>query len=266
MINIWQFILANLIISIVLTIVLIVVLLVIFRRNAGGLISDYVFDMLFSLADEAFGGLEGLDYGDWIAAVIVFFREKKVVGTLPALVGAWEVSGFVPIGMIPGVGTAIDLIADFTPTCTLIRVKFNKYGIAAKKEEKLRETIKVIEDNKLGIETKECKAKQKKAEEMIKKNNPVGAVQEIEKIEKEFYKSVKEFIANGLNNINRTFGSMRGNQELIEQITPVYNDIAEKVKELNDCIGKEDYAAALAIFAEISDEVNAGLNSIQNAA
>lgn len=80
------------------------------------LIFDYVVDFMLSLVDEAAGGLFGLDWGDWIAAVIIFVYYSKQIGKGWSLFAAWEATNFLPISFIPGV----DILTGMFPAVTAI--------------------------------------------------------------------------------------------------------------------------------------------------
>ena len=60
--------------------VVLIISLIFFRRYFSALIYDFVVDPLLSFADNfiAGAGLIGLDFGDWIAAFLIFKKEKEV--------------------------------------------------------------------------------------------------------------------------------------------------------------------------------------------
>jgi hypothetical protein len=82
---------------------------------------DYVVDGVFSGLDELIGiGETGLDVGDWIGALLIFIRYRKQVHPIWAAVFAWEATGFLPISLIPVVGTGAEWIFNFFPIITIV--------------------------------------------------------------------------------------------------------------------------------------------------
>ena len=72
-------------------ILILIISAIFFRRYFSALISDFVIDPVLSFADELTGlGELGIDFGDWIAAFIIYKREKKISGNFAALLAAWE--------------------------------------------------------------------------------------------------------------------------------------------------------------------------------
>ena len=101
---------------------------------AIALIFDYIGDFLFSFIDTAFGGFAGLDWGDWIIAVIIYVYYSSKVGSGWAFFGALEAAN--PIALIPGIGPFIGFITDLLPTMTGIiamkDIKLNTYILNCK--------------------------------------------------------------------------------------------------------------------------------------
>lgn len=108
-----------------------------FRRYLSALVMDYAIDMGLSFADEAFGGFLGLDIGDLVAAIIIFVHEKRISGTAIAVIVAWEALNFLPLGLIPGIGTGLEWVLNVFPAVTLSRLIFGPY----RKERRLRKKI-----------------------------------------------------------------------------------------------------------------------------
>jgi hypothetical protein len=87
---------------------------------------DYAYDAALSFADEAFGGVIGLDFGDFIAAILMYRGERNRIGALPALFVAWEASNFFPLGLIPFFGTGLEYVLNVFPAATVLNALFNK--------------------------------------------------------------------------------------------------------------------------------------------
>ena len=122
--------------------IILVLSAIFFRRYFSALFSDFVIDPLLSFADLLIAGLGavGLDIGDWIAAFIIYKREKKISGGMVALFAAWEATNFLPISFIPVVGEIVEFFTNFFPAVFISRLLFNKYRPAeAKKKKRLSE-------------------------------------------------------------------------------------------------------------------------------
>ncbi|QQG39997.1 MAG: hypothetical protein HYS81_01125 [Candidatus Aenigmatarchaeota archaeon] len=157
-------------------IVLFVALALVFRRYIETLAYDFLVDGLFSFADNfVFGlGLIGIDIGDWIAAMMIFNKEKKISGTGVGLFLAWEAANLIPLSFIPVVGDTLEIALGFFPAVTLSRMFFNKFG-AAKENISSLETASALKES-LGLDTKKDEEAGNKAVEALKKDDPVQAV------------------------------------------------------------------------------------------
>lgn len=155
---------------------------------AIALIFDYIGDFLISFIDTAFGGFAGLDWGDWIIAVIIYVYYSSKVGSGWAFFGALEAAN--PIALIPGVGPFIGFITDLLPTMT---------GIIAMKDIKLNTYInKIIRRIEIIQSTGEAtKGEEKILEKLQKqqaKHNYVEAIPEAEAVAEALAGTVKAVI------------------------------------------------------------------------
>ena len=132
--------------------------LITLTRYARSVTHDYVYDALLSFADEFLGGLIGFDFGDWAAAILMYRSERSRVGRLPALFIAWEATNFLPIGLIPGVGTVLEVITNLFPAATLTNVLFNKESKARTYRDKLEDVKRVASVLDVTIDAEEAEA------------------------------------------------------------------------------------------------------------
>lgn len=107
------------------------------KQYLNALKGDILYDLALSYLDEAFGGVAGLDVGDFLAAILIYRDQRYVMGFFPTVIASWEATNFFPIGLIPGVGTSLEWALNLIPTTTILTTLFNKQGRA---EEKLQES------------------------------------------------------------------------------------------------------------------------------
>jgi hypothetical protein len=178
--------------------VVLLISLIFFRRYFSALIYDFVVDPLLSFADNfiAGAGLIGLDFGDWIAAFLIFKKEKKITGGPIAMFAAWEATNFLPISLIPVVGEAVEIFFNFFPAVFISRVLFNKFRPAEKKEHKLENEISIAET--LGIKVSKEKKVLKDVQKLIRKSDPVDALKKFKskKPVKEVSSKIREYVDN----------------------------------------------------------------------
>ena len=155
---------------------ILVISFIFFRRYFSALIYDYVVDGGLSFADNFImgAGLIGLDIGDWIAALLIFKKEKKITGGAIAMFAAWEATNFLPVSLIPVVGEAVEVFFNLFPAVFIGRLLFNKFRPAEKKEHKLEKEISIAE--KFGIRVSKEKEVLKKCKKLVNKSDPVEAL------------------------------------------------------------------------------------------
>jgi hypothetical protein len=161
------------------------VLLFVFRKKIGvyftSLAYDYGVDALFSFADNfIYGiGLVGLDIGDWIAASLIFARQKKITGGFVAFIVAWEAANFLPMSLIPGIGEAVEIFFNLFPAVTISYFLFNKENKAKELENNLIQEIGII--NQSGGDAYKAKIHLAEAQKQFEEGNYAIAVGELKK-------------------------------------------------------------------------------------
>jgi len=88
-----------------------------------GSIFETVIDGGFSFADEAIGiGLAGLDVGDWIASILIYLRSRRHAGLFIAIFAAWEATNFLPVSLIPVIGTGVEIFTNIFPCYAVLKI------------------------------------------------------------------------------------------------------------------------------------------------
>jgi hypothetical protein len=155
---------------------------------AVALIFDYVGDLLCSLIDTVFGGVAGLDWGDWIIAVVIYGYYVGKVGNGWAIFGALEAAN--PLALIPGVGPFIGLVTDLMPTMTAI-IAMKDISLS-NQINKIVRRIEIIRST--GESTKGEEKILEKLQELQAKHNYVEAIPEAEAIAQALDGTVKAVI------------------------------------------------------------------------
>ncbi|MFH1317128.1 MAG: hypothetical protein ABII01_06415 [Candidatus Woesearchaeota archaeon] len=181
------------IISIILIIggifVLFLILGFLFRKYFSAFFLDGV-DLVLSFVDEFFGGALMLDWGDWIAAIIIFAKERKITNWWLAVIVAMEAANFIP---------GLDYITNFFPAVTIVRFACNKYRTVEKKKKKIEEDISLAE--KAGIDVKKEKHELEEINKLIEKENPVDALKKAKRSEQEISEKLIEFVDNIISSV-----------------------------------------------------------------
>ncbi len=155
---------------------------------AVALIFDYVGDFLCSMIDTIFGGVAGLDWGDWIIAIVIYGYYVGKVGNGWAILGALEAAN--PLALIPGVGPFIGLVTDLTPTMTAI-IAMKDISLSNHINKIIRR-IEIIRST--GEETKGEEKILRKLQELQAKHNYVEAIPEAEAVAQALDGTVKAVI------------------------------------------------------------------------
>lgn len=167
-----------------------------FRKRVYCLVLDYVVDLGLSSLDELFGSLAyRIDWGDWIAAPIIYFRVRKFTSKKVALFAAWEATGYFPIPFIPIIGDGVDWFANFFPMVTLIRFLplLNEFGPAKRMMQRVKDGIKAFSKEKPGIKVDDETFEE--AEEDLELENPVEAIKQLKEVEAVLDKAMKRRMA-----------------------------------------------------------------------
>lgn len=229
---------------------LFIVLAIFFRRYITALIYDYVVDCGLSFADNLLygAGALGLDIGDWIAALLIFIKERKITGGFMAGLVAWEATNFIPFSLIPGIGEVLEIIFNFFPAVTIGRLLFNKYGPAEKEEHKLEKEISLAE--RLGINVSEEEKVLKKAKKLIRSEDPVDALREEKKSDREISSKLINYANNLLSETNNIIQNIvnqniQAPQEVINILREGINASEQSLQQAKNAAEKGDFETAI---------------------
>ena len=252
--------------------VVLVISFIFFRRYFSGLIYDYVVDGILSFADNfiAGAGLVGLDIGDWIAAFLIFKKEKKISGKGIALLAAWEATNFLPISLIPVVGEMVEWFFNFFPAVTISRLLFNKYRPAGKQVRKLEKEISIAEQ--LGIKVSKEKGVLKDVKKLIKKANPVGALKELrsKKPIKEVSSKLRDYVDGLISDANNVIQyivnqNIQAPQEMINMLQGAINEAWQLLQEAQDAEANEDFETAINSATDANNIIRASAQQFYDA-
>ncbi len=221
-----------------------------FRRYFSALIYDYVIDGGLSFADNfLFGlGLIGLDIGDWIAAFLIFKKERKITGGAIAGFAAWEAANFLPISLIPVVGEAVEVFFNLFPAVFISRLLFNKYSSAEKKEYKLEEEVSIAEQ--LGIGVSKEKKVLKKVKKLIGRADPVDALKESKKPVEEVSSKLGDYTNNLISDTNHILQyivkqNIKAPHEMINILQQGINEAGQLLQQAADAEENKDFETAI---------------------
>lgn len=227
-----------------------VVLAIFFRRYITALIYDYLVDAGLSFADNllAGAGAAGLDIGDWIAAVLVFFKERKITNNFVALLVAWEATNFLPFSLIPVVGEMIEVITNFFPAVTISRMLFAKYGAAEKEEKKLKKEFSVAKE--LGIKVSKEKEVLKDVKKLMDKEDPVDALKKAKKADEEISSKLLDYVNQLVLDTNKIIQdiiskNIQAPQELIDFLQQGIAGSEQLLQQAQNAVEEGDFEAAI---------------------
>jgi hypothetical protein len=224
------------------------VLALIFRRYISALIEDYVLDLGLSTLDTFAGGAVGLDWGDWIAAIIIFVREKKVTGWFVAGIAAWEATNLIPFSLIPVGGEVLEVVTNFIPTVTISRFLFSKFNSADKNVEQIERHIKLAK--KFNIKVSEQEMQLKGIKKLIKDEDPGKAIEETKKLEKKLNKKIAVVIQDEAQKTEQAINEFldknpEGEQNLIDELTEAITAAENLLKEAAMRTENADFETAI---------------------
>ncbi|MFH0868059.1 MAG: hypothetical protein V1831_01995 [Candidatus Woesearchaeota archaeon] len=247
---------------ILIIVIVLVISFIFFRRYFSALISDYVFDGLFSFLDNfiAGAGLIGLDLGDWIGAFFIFIRHKNIVGVIIAIFLAWEATNFFPISLIPVVGEVVEGFTGLFPAVFIATLLFNKFRPAEKQEKKLEEEISIAEQ--VGIDVGKQKKVIKDIKKLIKKSNPVGALKEfrsekpVRNVSTKLRGYVDNLISDTTNVIQYIYNqNIQAPQEMINILQQGINEAEQLLRQAQDAEKNEDFNNAINLSKSAKDTI-----------
>lgn len=191
----------------------IILFFIIFKRYISALILDYVIDGGLSFLDEFFGGALMFDWGDWIAAIIIFIKERKISGSRVAAIVAIEAATFIP---------GIDYITNIFPAVTISRILFNKFRPAEARKEFLNNRMSIAEE--FGISIKEEKRMLQNIDMLLRTEDPVDALIK----EAELDKSISKKLISKVSDVISDSESMINN--ISQERLDVLPDVAETIQ------------------------------------
>ena len=236
---------------ILIIVIILVISFIFFRRYFKPLILDYVVDGIGSFLDNFIAGvgLIGLDIMDWLAALWIFRKTKRIVGTGVALLLAWEATNFLPVSLIPVVGETVEIGTGLFPAVAIAIFLFGKFKPAEKKEHKLEKELSIAEQ--LGIRVSKEKKVLKDVKKLIKKSNPVGALKKFKSEEpvKEVSSKLKKHVDNLISDANNIIQSIAKQnilapQETINILQQGINQAAQLLQQAQNAEESEDFETA----------------------
>ncbi|MBC8501451.1 MAG: hypothetical protein ISS25_04220 [Nanoarchaeota archaeon] len=235
---------------------LFVILAIFFKRYLTALIYDYVVDCGLSFADNLLlgAGLIGLDIGDWIAAVLIFIKERKITNGFLAGLVAWEATNFIPFSLIPIVGEGLEIFFNFFPAVFIGRLLFNKFGKAEKQEKKLEKDMGVAE--RAGIDVSKEKDVLADVKKLINSEDPVDALKEAKKYDKEITQKL-------INYVNRLMSDTQGVIQNIIRQKPEGSD--EVVDTLQEAIIESEQLLSMAKKSLVGEDFETAVGAAINA-
>lgn len=246
-----------------------IVLSVLFRRQLKGLFYDYLVDGLFSTLDNFVGGLGlvGIDIGDWIAAIIIFTKERKVSGPIIAGIVAWEATNFIPFSLIPGVGEGIEIVFNLFPAVTLSRIFFAKYGKAGEEYRTAKDNAHLAES--FGLLGKKGKKDLKSLQQEAKQDSPRETVQHASRTEKRLAKKLMPVVQQVFAEAEKGQDSLRG---LIEQAPPEVSPYLEEglanailaMKSARQAVKANHFQDAIALAEQAKSAVQNAIDGVES--
>ncbi len=222
---------------------LFLVLALLFRHTITALFYDYVIDFGLSTLDNfiAGAGLIGLDFGDWLAALIIFFHEKKISGGSVAFLAAWEATNFLPLSFIPVVGEGIEIFFNFFPAVFISRLFFNKFSKAEQGEKHLEKNYELAK--KLNLKVNDLE----EVQNLVGKN-PVRAIV----LEHRLRSQLKTRLAP---KIDELLSRGKKQRDQLAELLDIPREIDILLSEAQELAKNEYYAAALQKSNEAQSEL-----------
>ncbi|MBN2141904.1 hypothetical protein JW711_01110 [Candidatus Woesearchaeota archaeon] len=222
---------------------------------------------LFSFADliTAGSGAIGLDWADWIVALIQFPIMKKKVGFLPALLVSWEATNFLPFSLIPGIGEAIEVVTNFFPAATILGTFFDKEEKAQSLIDEL--TSLLSSADQADIDTKNYKKNLGEGSARAYSGDFVGAVSHLSPVVSKLRSDVRSHI-HGLfskldseaQDLASAISSMDENDESYETLASGLENACGLVREARSALSGNDYSKAV----KLANEAQGAFENLKN--
>ncbi len=248
----------------VIGIVIFLILFLAFKKYTDALIYDFL-DFALSTLDNFIGGFVGFNVGDILAALIIFYKEKKVVGWW-AILPAIEAINLV-VGMIPGIGQPIEWVTNFFPAVFISRLVFNKYG------EEIKEKTKVLRElqlaKRLGINVSQHEKILKKVKKLIDKEDPVDALKKEKKIDQDISSKIIDYVNNVISQTNSILQRTKSKQvkapkKIKDILTKGINRTNKLLKQAINAENQENYELAVQCATNARNEIITSLNKFEN--
>ncbi len=245
---------------ILIVVAILIISFIFFKRYFKALFYDYVIDGGLSFADNFIlgAGLIGLDFGDWIAALIILSKQKKIVGVVIAIFLAWEATNFFPISLIPVVGEVVEGFTGMFPAVAIATFLFNKFRPAEKKEKKLEEEISIAEQ--VGIDVVQQKKILKDTKKLINKANPVGAMKEFksEKPIKKVSSKIRTYVDGLISDANNVIQyivkqNIQAPQDMIDELQQGIDKAADLLQQAQNAEEEKDFHTAIVLAKQAKD-------------
>jgi len=258
------------IVILVIVIVLFIVGMIFFKRYKQQLINDFIIDGIGSLLDNFIAGLGalGLDIGDWIAAAIIFSRDKKIVGGKIAFLVAWEATNFLPLSFIPVFGEILEWILCAVPASTTAKFFFDKSKAAKKEAVKFEEEMEVAKE--AGILTSEEAGMDDKIQGLIKSGEYADALKEAKTDEEEITANLIRHIDGMIEEVN-SLGRQIASQEIdapdeiVNILQEGMNAAGQLLSQAKDAEANQEYEKAIESATKAKEIIVMAVNQFNEA-
>jgi len=258
------------IVILVIVIALFIAGIIFFAHYKQQLINDFIIDGIGSLLDNFIAGLGalGLDIGDWIAAAIIFSRDKKIVGKPIAYLVAWEATNFLPLSFIPVFGEILEWLLCLVPASTIGKIFFDKSKAAKKEAVKFEEDMEVAKE--AGILTSEEKSMDEKIQGLIKSGEYVDALKEAKADEKKITANLLRHIdgmIEEVNSLGRQIASqdIEAPDEIVNILQEGMNAAGQLLSQAKDAEANQEYKKAIESATKAKEIIVMAVNQFNDA-
>lgn len=221
-----------------------------FRKYFSALVTDYVYDGVFSFVDEILGGVAFpiiSDIGDYLGAWIAYKREKKEVPKRAAIFIALEAANFIVLGFVP-----VDWILNVIPMATILRAVYGYRAKAEKKRQKVEEEAAFAKQ--VGTDTSLVDERIKEMKSKDKEGDYAGEYEIAKDLEKDMQIINREAVGKQAGTVKDGIIQMlaAANEAGLSASTmaDLQEGIAEIQEVLNAASQKEDYKEAMALVEQ----------------
>lgn len=259
-----------------------------FKRVAKGLKYDLM-DLFFSFLDNLLHiipgigtGLAYFDVGDLLAAIAIYKHERFIVGKFWASLLAWEASNFFPLNLIPILGETVEFITGLFPAAFFLRLTgANKFNPAVKSERILKKNLKAADQ--IRIKAGQVKDILRKADDLLKKERPIPALDKIHKAEHKLYPKLDNWVQRAGDVVKNTIRQIANSDKQVPDFFPDYitdidipmeltmflkDAVKESLKLVDDATHsahKKDYDSAITSLARANAALEQGIEKFNSA-